>query len=228
MHTYDLHVRLNQLESNTDITKLFNLAQQLEYAGLALESSHPLPKKLLKGTIQILQRITISPQSAARLRARVEKHRMQTDLLVIQGRTKPIWLAAAEIPAVDMIMLRDLQDFTTIDSQVARTMTAKNKPVEICLHGLLSFTGPSRSRLMRVMNTAIEQLIRSKCPLILTSGATNLCYLRAPRDLAALSHLANVPETNANEAILQEPLHLVSKVNEGRNHNKRTPGGSWS
>ncbi|MFW9830664.1 MAG: RNase P subunit p30 family protein [Candidatus Thorarchaeota archaeon] len=228
MPTYDLHVRFTQPEHPTNYVKLFEIAHQLGYTGLALESSTPLPKELLAESVQILQRLTISPRSATRLKARAEKLRRQSDLLVVHGRTKPIWLAAAEITVVDIIMLRDFQDFVAVDSQVARAMSSNNKPIELCLHQLLSSKGSNRSRLIRAMRTALEFLVRSKCPLVLTSGANHVCGLRAPRDLAALCYLASVPEEVAKEAILQEPMKLVSTIHARRNQGMRIKSGRRS
>jgi RNase P/RNase MRP subunit p30 len=142
----------------------------------------------------------------------VKNQRNQADLLVIHGRTKPVWLSAAEIPEVDMIMLQEMDDFTVIDSQISRTLAKNDKPVEICLQRLLSNKGPTRSRLMRVMKSAMDHLIRAKCNLILTSGTTGYWALRAPRDLAALGFLASLPETEAKKAILQRPIELINNL----------------
>jgi RNase P/RNase MRP subunit p30 len=212
MRTYDLDVRLTQRQSDSNIKQFLNLVRELEYAGFALESSRPLGQKFHDKALDIIQRVTIAPRSATRLRSHVKNQRNQADLLVIHGRTKPVWLSAAEIPEVDMIMLQDLDDFTIIDSQISRALANNDKPVEICLQKLLSNKGPARSRLMRVMKNAIDHLLRAKCNLILTSGTTDYWGLRAPRDLAALGYLASIPETEAKNAILQRPLELIKKL----------------
>ncbi|MDO8056969.1 MAG: RNase P subunit p30 family protein, partial [Candidatus Hermodarchaeota archaeon] len=83
--------------------------------------------------------------------------------------------------------------------------------VELCLHGLLTLKGPRRSRLMRAMGYAMECLLRAKTPLILTTGAQTPWQLRAPRDLAALAYLANLPEMQALKAIQEDPVKLVTR-----------------
>jgi RNase P/RNase MRP subunit p30 len=217
MRTYDLDVRLTQRQSDSHIKQFLNLVRELEFAGFALESSRPLGQKFHDKDLDIIQRVTIAPRNATRLRSHVKNQRNQADLLVIHGRTKPVWLSAAEIPEVDMIMLQDIDDFTIIDSQISRTLTNNNKPVEICLQKLLYGKGPARSRLMRVMNIAMDHLLRAKCNLILTSGTTDYWGLRAPRDLAALGYLASIPETEAKNAILQKPIELIEKIQTSKN-----------
>ncbi|MFX1342358.1 MAG: RNase P subunit p30 family protein [Promethearchaeota archaeon] len=212
MRTYDLDVRLAQQQSDSDIKQFIDLIRELEFAGFALESPKPLSQRVHDKDLDIIHRVTIAPRSATRLRSHVKNQRNQTDLLVIHGRTKPIWLSAAEIPEVDMIMLQDMDDFTIIDSQISRALANNDKPVEICLQQLLSNKGPARSRLMRVMKLAIDHLLRAKCNLILTSGTADYWGLRAPRDLAALGYLASIPETEAKNAILQRPIALIKKL----------------
>ncbi len=212
MRIYDLHVHFNQQENGVSFATLLRLAKELGYSGLAIESTKPLPSEFAQGSIEVLHRLTLTPRSATRLRSLVNRYRKYTDLLVIQGRTKPIWMAAAEISSLDMVMLKDIDDFSVIDSQIARTMTAKDLFVEVCLHELLSLSGPPRSRLMRVMHTALTHLVRASCSIILTSGARHHWELRAPKDLEALSFLASLPEASAKEAIRSRPTNLLDKL----------------
>jgi RNase P/RNase MRP subunit p30 len=223
MRTYDLDVRLTQRQSDSDLKQFHDLVRELEFAGFALESPRPLTQKFHDMDLDIFHRVTLTPRSAARLRGHVKNQRNRADLLVIHGRTKPVWLSAAEIPDVDMIMIRDMDDFTVIDSQISRKLAKHNKPVEICLQGLLAHKGPTRSRLMRVMKTAMDHLIRAEGNLILTSGATGYWGLRAPRDLAALGFLASIPETVATHAILQGPMELIKKIRSSRKAGSSKP-----
>jgi len=127
MRTYDLDVRLTQRQSDSDVKHFLDLVRELEFAGFALESSRPLGQRFHEKDLNIIQRVTLTPRSATRLRSLVKNQRNQAALLVIHGRTKPVWLSAAEIPEVDMIMLQDLDDFTIIDSQISRAL--KDQPV---------------------------------------------------------------------------------------------------
>lgn len=226
MPMFDLHIRFSHSPPDVEFTHFSNLANTLGFTGLAIETPTALKTPALHHPLTILRRLTLSPRGATRLRFSVQKQMQQTDLLVIHGRSKPIWLAAAEIPSVHMILLKDIEDFMVMDSRVARVTANQNKPVELCLHNLLTLKGSIRSRLMRVMNNAIEHLVRADCPLILTSGASQLCELRAPRDLEALSFLAAVPEDLAKEAMRQRPLALISQIQDaGQNSQGAELGG---
>ncbi len=225
MRTYDLHIRLKHQKNETEFTRLQNLATNLGFAGLAIDSPKPIAAEKLHKSLTIFHRLTFLPRSAARLRFHVNKQIKQADLLVIHGRSKPIWLAAAEIPAVHMVMLKDIEDFLVFDSQVARAMANQNKPVEVCLHKLLTQKGSIRSRLMRVMRTAMDHLVRANCLLILTSGACDPCELRAPKDLEALSYLASVPEDVAKNAMNQGPMNLLSQIQVSREPRSSAPSG---
>jgi RNase P/RNase MRP subunit p30 len=224
MRTYDLDVRLALRGGDLDSKGLTELANELGFAGFAIDSnSQSITRELNDLTFEIYSRMTLTPRSAARLRSYVTKQQDKADLLVLHGRTKPIALAAAEIGAIDMVMLQNLDDFALVDSQIARALANQDKPIEVCLQGLLTHQGPARSRLMRVMNTAMEYLIRAECNLILTSGATDIWRLRAPRDLASLGYLASIPETIANNAIIQNPIRLIKKIQASKNSSSSNP-----
>jgi RNase P/RNase MRP subunit p30 len=220
MPMLDLHIRFSHSPSEVEFTHFSNLANTLGFTGLAIETPKALKLPAFHYPLTIFRRLTLSPRGATQLRFHVQKQIQQTDLLVIHGRSKPIWLAAAEISSVHMIMLKDIEDFMVMDSRVARVMANHNKPVELCLQSLLTLKGSIRSRLMRVMNNAVKHLVRADCPLILTSGASQLCELRAPRDLEALSFLAAVPEDLAKEAMRQKPLALISQIQDARQNNQ--------
>jgi RNase P/RNase MRP subunit p30 len=216
MAAYDFHIRTTPQGKNGELKRLQNIAASLGFAGLALESPKALTAEKLHASLTIFHRVTLAPRSAARLRIHVNKHGKDVDLFVIHGRSKPVLLAAAEIPAIHMVMIRDIEDFMVIDSQIARAMANQNMPVEICLHGLLVQKGAIRSRLMRVMSMAMDHLERANCPLILTSGAHHMCELRSPQDLEALSYLASVPENLAKKAMNQTSTELVSRIQESQ------------
>jgi RNase P/RNase MRP subunit p30 len=211
MRAYDLHVQ-EESQNMNKIKGLCSFANALGFSGLAIETSNSLPLGHLDEHFLMFRRITLSPKNAARLRFIVKKRRKLADIFAIHGRTKPISLAAAIIPAVDLVMLRDHGDFVTVDSQVARVLAKQEKPVEICLRGLLSLSGPNRSRLMRAMASAVSCLLRADCLFILTSGAKTRYGIRSPRDLAALSYFANIPEDAALKGIYDNPSALVERL----------------
>ncbi|MFX1509806.1 MAG: RNase P subunit p30 family protein [Promethearchaeota archaeon] len=216
MRTYDLHIRFNPNKNEEEFRRIKEMAMKLGFRGIAVESPTRGRFEENASPFEVLHRITLAPRSAARLRMRAKKHAQETDLLVIRGRSKPIWHVAAEIPTIHMVMLNDVEDYMTVDSKVARIMANHNKPVELCLHNLLTLTGSIRSRLMRVMNTAIDYLERANCPLVLTSGASSLYELRAPKELEALGYLASVSEKTAKNAIHEMPSTLVDSLGISR------------
>jgi RNase P/RNase MRP subunit p30 len=223
MHTYDLHVRFTHQNAEAEFTRLQLLAIDLEFAGLALDSPLGLPPPNRSTSFEIFHRLTLSPRSISQLRVLVKKQLSQTELLVVHGRSKSLCVAAAAIPTVHMVMFKEIEDYMIIDSQIARAMANQSKPVELCLHNLLIHTGALRSRLMRVMNAAVDHLVRANCSLILTSGATHPYELRAPKDLEALSYLASVPEELATIAMNQGPMDLVSQIRSIRETHPSAP-----
>jgi ribonuclease P/MRP protein subunit RPP1 len=226
MRAYDLHVRTANSSADPTFHALCATAQELGFAGLAVESSASLTAKPANSDFPLYRRTTLSLPNAARLRMLTEQWRTRTDILVVHCRSKPLGLTAAAAPAVDMVMLRDLTDFPTFDSQVGRALAKANKPVEVCLSGLLQSSGSQRSRLMRSMASAASAIVRAGCPLVLTSGATTSSGLRAPRDLAALAYLASIPEDLAELGVHDVPAGLIEQLEVRNRGTPRTKEGT--
>ncbi len=211
MPFYDFHVRLMKPTITASLSRFCTIAQKLGYSGLAVETTTKFPEKLCEGYL-LFRRLTLSLPNASRLKFHAKKNRNKTDLLVIQGNTKPICLAASSVSDVDMVMFRDIKDFGVVDSLVARSLANEDMPVEVCLKGLIQSYGPDRSRLMRSMATAMEHFVRAKCVIITTSGATAPLELRAPRDLIALTFLANIPEDVAKQSMFDNACALAEVI----------------
>jgi RNase P/RNase MRP subunit p30 len=201
-------------------------ARELGFAGLAVESSTELTAMAADSKVQLYRRATISLPNAARLRILTEQLRTRTDILVVQCRSKPLGLTAAVASMVDMLMLRDLNDFAAFDSQVGRALAKVNKPVEVCLSGLLQNSGPQRSRLMRSMAGATSAIARAGCAVVLTSGASTSLGLRSPRDLAALAYLAGFAEDLAELGVSDAPSMLIEQVEVRNRAPQPAKGGS--
>lgn len=216
MRPYDLHIRFNPHQNEEEFRRIKEVAMKLGFKGIAVEAPRKGEPEEPSSQFEVFHRMTLSPRSAARLRLRANKHAQQTDLLVIKGRSKSLWHAAAEIPSIHMVMVNDVEDYLTIDSKAARIMANHNKPVELCLHNLLKLNGSLRSRLMRVMQIAITHLERAHCPFILTSGASHPFELRAPKELEALGYLASVSEESAKLAMHETPSTLIPLIQKTR------------
>jgi RNase P/RNase MRP subunit p30 len=212
MRAYDLHVRAPNTSSPQTVQALCATARDLGFSGLALETSAPMTNAPVGCEFPVYRRTTLSLPNAARLRMLAEQWRSRTDILVVQCRSKPLGLTAAAASAVDLLMLRDLTDFAAFDSQVGRALVKANKPIEVCLGGLLQASGSGRSRLMRSMAGAASAIVRTGCSLVLTSGASTPSALRAPRDLSALAYLAGIPEDLADLAVYDVPTALVDQL----------------
>jgi ribonuclease P/MRP protein subunit RPP1 len=226
MRAYDLHVRAANSSTDPTLQALCSTARELGFTGLAVETSASLTAKPANSDFPLYRRTTLSLPNAARLRMLAEQWRTRTDILVVHCRSKPLGLTAAAAPAVDMLMLRDLTDFPAFDSQVGRALARANKPVEVCLGGLLQSSGSQRSRLMRSMASATGAIVRAGCPLVLTSGASTSSGLRAPRDLAALAYLADIPEDLAELGVYDVPAGLIEQLQARNSGAPRTKEGT--
>jgi ribonuclease P/MRP protein subunit RPP1 len=226
MRAYDLYVRAANSSTDPTFQALCATARELGFAGLAVETSASLATMPANSDFPLYRRTTLSLPNAARLRMLTEQWRTRTDILVVHCRSKQLGLTAAAAPAVDMLMLRDLTDFPAFDSQVGRALAKANKPVEVCLCGLLQSSGSQRSRLMRSMAAATSAIVHAGCRLVLTSGASTSSGLRAPRDLAALAYLADIPEDLAELGVYDVPAGLIEPLEARNRGTQRTKEGT--
>jgi RNase P/RNase MRP subunit p30 len=90
--------------------------------------------------------------------------------------------------------------------------------LEIDVQPLLLLRGFARVRLLSVLRREVATAKSLKVPIVLSSGATDIRFLRKPQDLASLGMLFGLDLPLALEALSNTPLRIVE-----RNRQKLSP-----
>ncbi|NVM27372.1 MAG: hypothetical protein HWN65_00910 [Candidatus Helarchaeota archaeon] len=220
MKFYDLGVSSSLSTGEDAIETMLDLAIELGYSGMGFadfEENAPKIIKQLRKQYQdkcgIYTRATIVPRSVNNMKEKVKKLRNRVDFIAVKSGSdeKNIYINAILDKRVDIISLSDPKEFGSLDYSHFKMARENVTVIEISTQNLIR-EGIQKSRLMRIMSKCCVQLVRSKAPFILTSGAKSKWELRAPGELAALARLVKIPEKNAFAAMSLHPEKLVRKA----------------
>ncbi len=233
MKFYDLNVYSSLSKGEDEPKVLLDMAIELGFAGIGFAdfdfTSPKAIKKLRKdyqNKCEIITRATLIPASVTELKNLVKDFRNQVDIIAVKSANddKTIYVNAILDKRVDMISLEDIKDFEILDYSHFKMARENKTLIEIVTRNLVINSGINRSKLMRQMIKGCYQLIRSKAPFILASGAHSKWELRAPRELQALADLVQIPPDAAINALSVYPEMLLAKIQNMRDPNYIMPG----
>ncbi|NVM54182.1 MAG: hypothetical protein HWN66_10820 [Candidatus Helarchaeota archaeon] len=219
MKYYDLGISstLSIGEDNPEI--MLDLAIELGFSGIGFADFKNIPPKAVKqlrkkyqGRCGLYTRATIIPKSINDMKKWVKDLRNRVDFIAIKSGSdeKNIYINAILDKRVDIISLSEPKELGSLEYAHFKMARENVTVVEISTQNLIR-EGIQKSRLMRLMNKSCAQLIRSKAPFIISSGAQSKWELRGPRELVALAGLVGIPENSALAAVSTHPERLIRK-----------------
>ncbi len=219
MKYYDLGLNTSLSNGEDTIETIIDLAIELGFSGVGIAdfmmSSPKIIKQLRKkyqNKCKILLRATIIPSSINDMKEKIKNLRNKVDFLAIKSGSdeKNIYINGILDKRVDLITLSEPQEFSCLDHSHFKMAKENATVIEILTRSLIDERA-QKSKLMRIMNRCCIQLVRSKAPFIISSGAKSKWEMRAPRELIALASLVNIPEKYAVDGISKHPEKLIHK-----------------
>jgi ribonuclease P/MRP protein subunit RPP1 len=151
--------------------------------------------------------------------------RRKFDVLCVQCDNKEIARQAAKDRRVDLLNFPNLdyrkRFFDRSEAELASSCLAA---YEIDVKPLLVLEGPSRIRFLSSLRREVAIAKDFGVPLIVSSGVSEERLMRMPRDLASLSFLFGLTETEALDAVSTNPVGIVLRNREKLGSNFVAPG----
>ncbi|HUX99523.1 MAG TPA: RNase P subunit p30 family protein [Candidatus Deferrimicrobium sp.] len=228
MKFYDFGVSSSLSVGGDTPETMIELAIELGLSGVAFTDFENISSKSFKKMRQtyqnrcvLLTRATLTPKSLNDMKKSVKDLRNNVDIIAVRSKSddKNVYINAITDKRVDIISLSDLNEFESLNYSHFKMAKENATIIEITIRNLILYEGVQRSKLMRTMSKSCIQLIRSKAPFIISSGAKSKWELRAPSELVALTGLINIPKTEALNAISLNPGKLLQKIEMIRDPN---------
>jgi len=203
--------------------ELVREAERLGYNGVALfnRAENEINKSVLPDndpSFQIKSGLAVHPKNTADLKRKIQKHRMKTDVLMVNGGDLKINRAACENPQVDILSNPYWRRRDCVINDISARKAAENDvAVELNTKYLLNIKPQLRYKILGYYREILKLQRKFDFPLIITSGADSIFDLHTPPDLIALTYCFGMTEEEAFIALSETPRDIIIK-NSVRGH----------
>ncbi len=222
----DLHLKPS-LEDFEQVRSMINKSAELGFqmVGLSLPSKIGIDKvnqlrKICRDVgVELVTRVDLEPKGRRELLDGLYKLRRRFEVVNIHCSSKAVARQAAKDRRVDLLSFPAAKYPKVFFDRAEAELASKTLAcLEIDLQPLLSLHGFNRIRLLSVLRREVAVAKRLKVPIVLSSGATEVRFLRKPQDFASFGLLFAFDLPLALDALSNTPLEIVK-----RNRQKLSP-----
>ncbi len=222
----DLHLKPS-LEDSEQVKSVINKSAELGFrmVGLSLsrkvgiDDVHQVRKICHDADVELATRVDLAPRGRRELLDGLRKLRRRFEIVNVLCASKVVARQAAKDRRVDLLSFPVAKYpkvfFDRAEAELASSALAC---LEIDMQPLLSLCGFARIRLLSVLRREVAVAKSLKVPIVLSSGATDVWFLRRPQDFASLGMLFGLDLPLALDALSYTPLGIVQ-----RNRQKLSP-----
>jgi RNase P/RNase MRP subunit p30 len=207
----DLHLKL---ENEKEIFEAAKLIKEMGFkvVGLTFQPTTSIikikefKKFFQEFNIDLASRVDLKPKNKIELLSTLKKLRRKFEIISVECDSNKIAVIAARDRRVDLISF-PLNFKAKFTHSIAHVLIGA---LEINLVDLIM---PKTSRTV-ILNKFIHEAFIAKfnkVPIVISSGATNLFLIRAPREMAAISLLFKLEPLEALNSVSTIPLSIVER-----------------
>ena len=229
-HYADLHVRV--VSEGDSPRLLIKMAKHLGLSliALSLEDPHKLEDiKSIKDYckevgIDVAIRADLKPSSASELKRCLRKLRRSVEVIGVYCRDTAVARTAARDRRVDVTFYDPENVLSILDEGQLSLLAESGHYVEVNLVDFLYVPPEKQAKAMWNYGLALKRAVRRGIPIVVSSGASKIIEMRAPRELCALALLLLDEKELAREAVSTKPLELIRQNRERLSPNFVQPG----
>jgi ribonuclease P/MRP protein subunit RPP1 len=218
----DLHLKINPKDTAA-IQQALEKAARFGYKRVGFAFSFGLQEAevaALKAActnwgLDLVLRADFKPRNQEDLMHFLRKYRRKLEVICILCDDKEVARQAAKDRRVDLLNFTAL-DYRKrfFDRAEAELSSCSQTALEIDVKHLLILEGPSRVRLLTSLRREVALAKEFDVPIVLSSGVSETRLMRMPHDLASLSFLLGLNETEALDAVSTNPSSIVMRNRE--------------
>jgi len=218
----DLHLRPN-LKDSEQVSRVVSKAAKLGYRLVAITFSSNFPEEEIRrlrsickeAKIDMASRVDLRPRTPRELIRDLRRLRRKFEIIAVVCESKNVARQAAKDRRVDLLNFPSV-DFRKRFFDGAEAELASNgaASLEIDVKLLLTLEGSPRIRLLSNLRKEAAIAKEFHVPIITSSGVSDEMLMRKPRELAGLTHLFDLDEISAIEAVSKNPVAIVKRNRE--------------
>jgi RNase P/RNase MRP subunit p30 len=219
----DLHIRLNSKDkahTQRIARKLAELGYKLVAPQLSIEVK---PEEALEfksaftdEDLDFVSRVDLRPRSPDELLNLLRKLRRKFEIICVLCENKEVARQAAKDRRVDLLNF-PLLDYRRrfFDRAEAALASGGSAGFEVDIKPLLVLDGAARVRFLSSLRREVAIAMEFRLPIVVSSGVSELMFLRRPREVAILSSLFGLTGNSALDSVSQDPVRIVER-NRGK------------
>ena len=177
------------------------------YSGIVVTNLNINEEIILPADFSIYKGVEIQAKPS-RIREEIRKYRDSNLISIVKGGEEVINRAAVESEGLDILL--QPSEFNNVLAKAARDNSIA---IGFNLGLLIRFRGDARVRELKNMRTIIKHARKYELRMILTSDSASVYDLRSPREMAALSSLFGMTQSEAIEAMSATPMEILGRKN---------------
>ncbi len=230
----DLHVKSTLSNGYSTPEQIAKMASYLGYEAIGLADFNlenidliDKVKRLFRNYgIDLISRINIDVDSPKELKSILRKIRRKVEIISVFCRNIDVARLAARDRRVDLLIFSVeswKQNF--FDSSEAKLALNGESALEVSLMKIIKARSSSyRIKAMRILSENIRIAKKYGVPVVISSGASSILEMRAPRELAALATVFSLSELEARKSLSEVPMMIVNRNREKLSENFIMPG----
>jgi ribonuclease P/MRP protein subunit RPP1 len=210
---YDLNLHIVDGSADT-LGAMSFLAKHLGYAGVALNSESDvgsIVKSMHIDNFTLFSSVELNVSNASKLHGQIGKYRNKVDIITVLGGSEGINRAAVENPNVDVLVKLSTPKDNGFNHVLAKEASDNNVAISFDLGDIIYLRGGRRVNALMNFRKTLLLVRKYDVPFILTSNASSIFDLRAPRELIALAELFGMTHDEAILGLSTIPGSMVSK-----------------
>lgn len=211
----DLHVRVTDEGDAPEL--LIKMARHLGFSLIALSFDDPHKLKDLKGIkdraralgVDVAIRADLRPSSPSELKECLRKLRRSVEVIGVYCYDTSIARTAARDRRVDVTFYDPENVLSILDEGQLSLLAESGHYVEVNLVDFLHAAPDKQAKTLWNYGLALKRVTRRGIPIAVSSGASKIVDMRAPRELYAIAYLLLDEKEMAREAVSTKPMELV-------------------
>jgi RNase P/RNase MRP subunit p30 len=228
----DMHLRINPKDQQA-AQRLISKAARFGYryisfpftSGAVENEVAALKAMCAQAGLDFVLRADFKPRTQEDLMRFLRKFRRQFEVICIVCDSKEVARQAAKDRRVDLLCFPSLDYHKRFfDRAEAELASCSLAALEVDVKPLLVMEGPARVRLLSSLRREVAVALEFQVPVVVSSGVGEENLMRMPRDLASLGYLFGLSETQALDAVSDNPAGIVLRNREKLSSRFVAPG----
>jgi ribonuclease P/MRP protein subunit RPP1 len=213
----DLHLRVNPKDAKVT-QRVIEKAAKLGYKAISIpfngqleeDQTSALKAACSQAGLDFVVRADFKPRNQEDLMRFLRKFRRKLEVICIICDNKEIARQAAKDRRVDLLNFPSLDYHKRFfDRAEAELASCSQTALEVDIKQLMIMRGPPRVRLLSSIRREVAVAKEFRVPVVISSGIGEEHLMRMPRDLASISYLFGLSETEALDTVSTNPMDII-------------------